>query len=315
MTTFVTGVGGFVGFHVSKELAKRGEEVIGVDSLLEHPYSSIEKMLRMSELEHTPGVLTHVADVSELSSLGKKYSVETVIHCAAQAGLSSSWEHPNLQLENNIFATDRLINSIEQLGSVKRIVFISTSSVYGKFAKASAERSVDPVSPYGYSKYFSELLVQKHHDQTGTPFSIIRLFSVYGPHQRPDMAYRRAIEAAISGRNFTVYGTGDQTRANTYVEDAARGICDAALQSTTRSETFDLGGEELVSLNRALELIEGLSNSQINKVYKDIAKGDQVETLADIKHAREHHGFRNETPLETGLANQIEWVRTLLQGR
>lgn len=314
MTTFVTGIGGFVGFHVAKELARRGVEVIGVDSLLEHPYSSREKMLRINELEKTTGVQTFIADVSELSSLGKKYSVETVVHCAAQAGLSSSWEHPNLQLDNNILATNRLLNSTEQLGSVKRIVFISTSSVYGKFAKASAERSVDPVSPYGYSKYFSELLVQKHHDQTGTPFSIIRLFSVYGPHQRPDMAYRKAIEAAFSGRNFTVYGTGNQTRANTYVEDAARGICDAALQLPTRTETFDLGGEELVSLNRALELIEALSNSEINKVYKDIARGDQLETLADIKYVQEHHGFRNETTLASGLANQIEWVERVLRG-
>lgn len=309
----VTGAAGFVGFHVCQRLVGNGYKVIALDSIEDGLYGQDEKLSRMAKLSKIDHVVTVRLDLNRWSSKLEMLELPPIvgtIHLAAMPGLRLSWKALPLYTSSNIDACASALEMTRFLGG-SRFVHISTSSVYGRNVDGKLHQVASPVSPYGITKLAGEKLVEVLARDYGVSYSILRLFSVYGPEQRPDMAYRRFIDAALSGTSATLYGDGSQSRTNTYVEDAASGIINA-FELGKDGEIYNIGGSELIQLSSAIATIERLTERRIRLLSKPAARGDQMQTVANIESATADFGFQNGTSFENGIRKQIAWSRSRL---
>lgn len=308
-TVLVTGAAGFIGSAVTQRLSAEGWQVIALDGLLDGLYPAAEKKARFARLAELPGVTTLQLDL-RTDDLGAIPSTVThVINEAAMPGLGLSWQDFDLYSSCNVSALSRLID-ISQSWPLEKFVQISTSSVYGKNAVGDETQALEPVSPYGVTKLAAENLVFAHMRDSGLPALVLRYFSVYGPGQRPDMAYRKFIQKALDREPITVFGTGEQSRSNTYIDDCVFGTVSALTKGPT-GEVFNIAGEAERSLNQALAIIGSHLGHDLDIDYREAARGDQDRTKGDSAKAATVLGFRNQTSLEDGLARQIEWHKTL----
>lgn len=309
MKVLVTGAAGFVGSAVTRALADEGHHVIGVDALLGGLYPSKEKEARFNELVGTLGIDMHRLDLrtDDLSVLPA--GITHVIHEAAMPGLGLSWSDVDLYNTCNFQATARLIEAASEW-NMERFVQISTSSVYGKNAAGDETLPLAPASPYGVTKLAAENLALAHWRDSGFPTIVLRYFSVYGPGQRPDMAYRKFISKALAGETISLYGTGEQTRSNTYIDDCVAGTI-AALTKSDSGEIYNISGGQERSINEALAIIEPHVDAPLMIERFPAARGDQERTKGDTTKAQEALGFSHTVGLEEGLARQIAWQREL----
>jgi UDP-glucuronate 4-epimerase len=223
--------------------------------------------------------------------------------------LGLSWQDFDLYSSCNLGGLSRLIEATTKW-PLERFVQVSTSSVYGANAVGDENQPLEPVSPYGVTKLAAENLIFAHRRDSGFPAVVLRYFSVYGPGQRPDMAYRKFIEKALAGEAITVLGTGEQSRSNTYIDDCVAGTI-AALTEGGDGEIYNIAGGTDRSINEALRIIEeGVGHALIVK-KEPAARGDQARTMGDSQKAQSVLGFTNTVTLEEGLARQIEWQRSL----
>jgi UDP-glucuronate 4-epimerase len=232
-----------------------------------------------------------------------------VINEAAMPGLGLSWQDFDLYSSCNLGGLSRLIDATTKW-PLERFVHISTSSVYGASAVGDENQPLEPVSPYGVTKLAAENLVSAHKRDSGFPAVILRYFSVYGPGQRPDMAYRKFIQKALDGDPITLFGTGEQSRSNTYIDDCVAGTI-AALTKGEVGEIYNLAGGSERSINEALRIIEEGVGHTLTVKKEPAARGDQARTMGDSQKAQSVLGFKNTVTLEEGLARQIEWQRSL----
>ncbi|HUG15040.1 MAG TPA: NAD-dependent epimerase/dehydratase family protein, partial [Thermomicrobiales bacterium] len=189
-------------------------------------------------------------------------------------------------------------------------VQISTSSVYGVEAMGDESAVLQPVNPYGVTKLAAENLAFTYHRVHGLPVVAIRYFSIYGPRQRPDMAYHRFIQAMLTNQPISVYGDGEQTRGITYIDDCVRGTVDAIAHARS-GEVYNLGGGVPISVNRAIEVLEDAIGTRAKRQYLPPRPGDQRNTLANVDKARAHFGYVPRTDPQQGLPLQLEWQRRL----
>ena len=308
-TVLVTGAAGFIGSAVVRELSKLNWKVVAVDALLGGLYGPEEKIERFSWIAGLPGVETYHLDLrsDDLSVLPS--TITHVINQAAMPGLSPSWEDFELYSSCNLGALARLIQA-SQNWALSRFIQISTSSVYGSEAVGNESRTLAPVSPYGVTKLAAEKLALAHWSDSGFPVTILRYFSIYGPGQRPDMAYRKFIEQALRGEAITVFGSGEQSRSNTYIDDAVTGTIQALI-SADPGEIFNISGSRERTLNEALAIIEQEVGNPITVIRRASARGDQARTAGDSTKAHRSLGFENKVGLEEGLKRQVEWQRNL----
>ncbi|MBV9231110.1 MAG: NAD-dependent epimerase/dehydratase family protein, partial [Chloroflexi bacterium] len=238
--------------------------------------------------------------------------VEVVFHLAAMAGLMRSWSDFDLYMTCNMGVTQRLLEAA-RLNGVRHFIHGSTSSVYGRFADGGEESPLEPVSPYGVTKLGAEHLCRAYASNFGLPLTILRFFSVYGPRQRPDMAYNIFIRALLYDEPILIYGDGEQSRSNTFVADCVQGIL-LAFEKREQSvgEIFNLGGGEVVTINRVLEVLAGLTGKAPRVTYAQARPGDQRLTAANIDKAQCILGYRPTTSITAGLQAQLEWQRALL---
>jgi len=304
----VTGAAGFIGSRLVEVLASRGYQVTGVDCFLPDLYSAAMKRQRFESLASLPGVRLVEADLrrDDLAELGQP---DVVINQAAMPGLTKSWEDLALYMDNNVMALDRVIRHTAG-DNLRQFIQISTSSVYGRIAQGAEDSPTDPFSPYGVSKLAAEKLGFAHRDNFGLPFSVLRYFSVYGPGQRPDMAYHRFLVAARDHTPITVYGDGSQRRTNTYVDDCVEGTI-AAMDKAEPGEVYNLSGVESVSLNDALTTIGDITGVDLEIAYEPARAGDQQETRGVITKAQDHLGYSPQWSLRDGLGAQWEWISGL----
>lgn len=308
-TVLVTGAAGFIGFALTRSLSEAGWKVIALDGLLGGLYPATEKKDRFDQLAGLPGVTPLQLDL-RTDDLGViPDTVTHIINEAAMPGLGLSWQDFELYSSCNVGALSRLIDA-SRSWPLERFVQISTSSVYGKNAVGDETLALEPVSPYGVTKLAAENLVFAHMRDSGFPALVLRYFSVYGPGQRPDMAYRKFIDKALAGEPITVYGSGEQSRSNTYIDDCVAGTV-AALSAGSTGDVFNIAGEAERSLNEALAIIEGHLGQPLDIQHLEAARGDQDRTKGDSSLARAVLGFHNPTSLEDGLARQIEWQKSL----
>jgi UDP-glucuronate 4-epimerase len=308
-TVLVTGAAGFIGSAITRKLSSDGVNVIALDALLDGLYPAKEKQQRFDEISTLPGVSAHQLDLryDDLNVLPN--TITHVINEAAMPGLGLSWQDFDLYSSCNLGGLSRLIEATTKW-PLERFVQISTSSVYGASAVGDENQPLEPVSPYGVTKLAAENLVFAHKRDSGFPAVILRYFSVYGPGQRPDMAYRKFIQKALDGDPITLFGTGEQSRSNTYIDDCVAGTI-AALTKGVVGEIYNLAGGSERSINEALRIIEEDVGHTLTVNKEPAARGDQARTMGDSQKAQSVLGFTNTVTLEEGLARQIEWQRSL----
>jgi nucleoside-diphosphate-sugar epimerase len=305
----VTGAAGFIGSHLCERLVADGHEVVGLDSF--HPYYAREtKQRNLRELLAGPRFGFVEADL-RTAQLGPLIEgSEAVFHEAAMAGLARSWTDFEEYMTCNVLGTQRLVEAAFQAG-VKKLVHASTSSIYGRLALGDEESLPRPVSPYGATKLCAERLALAYQESFGLPVVVLRYFSVYGPRQRPDMAYHIFIERILRGRPITLFGDGGQSRSNTYVADAVRATA-LAWERGTVGAVYNIGGGETRDLNWVIAALEQLVGRRVQVDRQPARPGDQLHTKADIQRAERELGYQPSTPLEEGLRRQVEWQRAQL---
>jgi len=305
----VTGAAGFIGSAVVTSLSASGHKVVALDGLLDGLYPSAEKIDRFRTISGLPGVTPIHADLryDDLSVIPD--TVTHVINEAAMPGLGLSWQDFDLYATCNLNAVSRLMEQASQW-NLERFVQVSTSSVYGKNAVGDESQAIAPVSPYGVTKLAAENLALAHWRDSGFPAVILRYFSVYGPGQRPDMAFRKFIAKALNGEPITVYGTGNQSRSNTYLDDCVNATI-SALTLGKPGEIYNISGGQERTINEALAIIEAEVRHPLNIERVDPARGDQNRTFGDSAKAQTALGFSQSVTLEEGLSRQVAWQRTL----
>ena len=304
----VTGCAGFIGSHVSERLVAGGCEVLGVDCFTDY-YDRDVKEENLDGLMSTPGFGFSTVDLSEDDISGLLDDVTHVIHLAGQPGvrLSFGGGFP-AYLRHNVLATQRLLEEAVA-NPVDRFVYASSSSVYGDAPsypthEASVKR---PVSPYGMTKLATEELAAVYHRNFGVPVVGLRYFTVYGPRQRPDMAFTKFLRRAVGGLPLPLFGSGRQVRDFTYVDDIVDGTV-AAAERGRPGGVYNLGGGEPVELRRALELISELLGHEIVVDSGTHGLGDVRRTGCDGQLARAELDFRPRVGLRQGLASHLAWV-------
>lgn len=302
----VTGVAGFLGSRLAERLVAAGREVVGIDcftgprALKEANLARLRGSDRFHLLE---------LDLSRDSIDEVVAGAQTIYHLAAQAGVRSSFgEGFEDYLRNNVHATQRLLEAA-LLSGVEALVYASSSSVYGdadpgRTPETAARR---PASPYGVTKCAVEDLAHVYHRQHGLPVVGLRYFTLYGPHQRPDMAFARFIDAALAGRPVGILGDGLQERDFTFVEDAVEGTIRAAERGRPGA-VYNIGGGTRTSLKAVVSMLEALLDAPVAVRHLAPARGDARRTCADPSLARSELGFEARMPLADGLARQLAWT-------
>jgi UDP-glucuronate 4-epimerase len=307
MKVLVTGAAGFIGSAVVSELATRDVQIVALDGLLGGLYPADEKIQRWERLSAIPGVHRIMLDLrdGDLSELPN--DITHVINEAAMPGLGPSWGDFDLYSSCNLGAVARLVERA-RAWNLEKFVQISTSSVYGRIAVGDESLPTLPVSPYGATKLAAEHLLLAHWRDSGFPATVLRYFSVYGPGQRPDMAYRKFIAKALSNTPIDLYGDGSQTRSNTFIDDCAQGTI-AAIDKGRPGEVYNISGKTERSVKDALTIIESAVGTtlEVNSLPK--ARGDQDRTFGDSTKAQKELGFSHRVSLEEGLERQVKWQR------
>jgi UDP-glucuronate 4-epimerase len=302
----VTGCAGFVGSHLVDALLDAGHDVIGVDAFIPY-YPRPVKEDNLAGARTSPRFEFIEADLRDADLRPLIARCDAIVHEAAMAGLVRSWADLELYTSCNLLALGRLLDAVVAEGG-RRFLQISTSSVYGRDAVGDESLPLRPTSPYGVTKLAGEQLVLAYVENHGIPASIVRYFSIYGPRQRPDMGYHIFSEALLDDRPITVYGDGEQSRSNTHVSDAVRGTIQA-LDGAAIGETYNIGGGESITVNRAIEVIARTIGRRPRIVHAAPRLGDQRHTAADTSRARDAFGYAPVVDPVSGLIDQARWHR------
>ena len=303
----VTGAAGFIGSRLTQLLLDEGWDVVGVDAFTDS-YDPREKVAR-TELLSSHSRYHHVAaDIAESDLEGILDGAEVVYHLAGRPGVRDSFDIPLQYYHDNVLATTRLVNAARRTESVRRLVYASSSSVYGNAALPFTEEGpTSPLSPYGQTKLESERLCL---DANGADLeaTALRYFTVYGPGQRPDMGLRRFAEAALDGRALHLFGDGTQSRDFTYVDDIVRATRLAA-DAAVAGLAVNVGGGSRITLNDVFELLSELTGGPVTLQREPFARGDARHTGADLTRAREQLHFEARVPFADGYAAEVDWLR------
>lgn len=311
MRILVTGAAGFIGSTLAERLLERGDEVVGLDSF--DPYYSPElKRSNLAIASASPRFRLVEGDIRDRALVASlmEERFDALVHLAARAGVRPSIAEPATYADVNVTGTANLLEHAARAG-LNRVVFASSSSVYGADSVPpfrTDARAVKPVSPYAATKRAGELLCESFCAVHPMTIASLRYFTVYGPRQRPDMAFHRFLRGARDGETLTVYGDGLQTRDFTYVGDIVAAVRAAAL-SGRPGAVYNVGGGERIALNDVLRLVETVTGRTLRVVRQEAQKGDMRDTFADTTAARTDLGFRSTVPLAEGLAREWEWLR------
>jgi len=313
----VTGCAGFIGSHLTEALLALGCRVTGVDVLTDY-YDPALKRENLAAFKNHPSFTFLERDLNDLDCADLLTGVRAVFHLAAQAGVRASWGASfDEYLDRNIQATQRLLEACKDprvADGLVRFVYSSSSSVYGDRTDLPVTEAAlpQPFSPYGVTKLAAEHLCMLYSANFGVPTSSLRYFTVYGPRQRPDMAFRKFLEAAVDGKPWDVYGDGSQTRDFTFVADAVRANL-LAVGAPGTGAVYNVGGGARITLREALEIMQSHLAELAPELTPTIVhhgkvKGDVRDTWADPAHIHAELGYRAAVPFAEGLRREAAWV-------
>ncbi|MEP4485961.1 MAG: NAD-dependent epimerase [Halioglobus sp.] len=328
MKILVTGVAGFIGMHVSRELLTRGHGVVGLDNLNNY-YPVTLKESRLANLEHLNSfnfTKIDLADKPSLENLFQRHKFDAVVNLAAQAGVRYSLENPQAYIDSNIVGFMNLLECCRH-HKIEHLVYASSSSVYGLNGKTpfSTHDNVDhPISLYAATKKSNELMAHTYSHLYGIPTTGLRFFTVYGPWGRPDMAYFLFTKAIIEGKAIQLFNNGDMLRDFTYIDDIVEGIMQvldkpAKTNPDWLSEApdpgtspapyrlFNIGNSNPVTLLDFVATIERALGKEAIREMMPMQPGDVAATYADIDQLVAQTGYRPSTPLEQGIGQFVDW--------
>ena len=321
MTVLITGAVGFIGFHVSTALLKRGERVVGIDNINNY-YDPDLKEARLAALQDNKNFTFVHADIADRSAVEGLISahpdINRIIHLAAQAGVRYSLENPYAYVESNIVGYLVLLEACRQLKDLKHFVYASSSSVYGANTKTpfSTEDNTDrPVSLYGATKKSTELIGHTYAHLYQIPQTGLRYFTVYGPWGRPDMAYFIFTKKIIAGESVPVFNNGKMRRDFTFIDDIVEGTiaCLDAPPSgnsgAALSPIYNIGNHRSEDLMHFIGVLEAALGKKAVIDFKPMQLGDVKETYADIGPAQKAFGFDPKTTIEEGLPRFVSWYQ------
>jgi nucleoside-diphosphate-sugar epimerase len=310
MNALVTGAAGFIGSHLTAALLDRGADVVGLDCFTDYYARSI-KEANLAVNRHRPGFRFVEGRLQDVNLSALLDGISHVFHLAAQAGVRKSWGRDfRIYTDHNVDASQQLLEAC--VGRpLQRIVYASSSSLYGDAAAIPMREDAvpRPVSPYGVTKLAAEQLGYLYFVNHGVPVTAVRYFTVYGPRQRPDMAFHRFFRAALEGDPIVIYGDGTQTRDFTYVSDAVAATI-AAGDVGVPGRAYNIGGGSRVTVNDVLTIVERLVGRPLQVRYEPAQKGDMRDTYADTTLARADLGFAPAVSLEQGLESEYRWLST-----
>jgi UDP-glucose 4-epimerase len=315
MKCLVTGVAGFVGSHLAERLLADGHEVLGVDDFTDY-YARDLKERNLRGLKGHAGFTLLEADLNALDLPTLLEQTEWVFHQAGQAGVRASWGRDfAIYTACNITATQHLLEAATRAPNLKRLVYASSSSIYGnaRALPVTEQTLPQPVSPYGVTKLAAEHLCNLYWHNYRVPTVALRYFTVYGPRQRPDMAFHKFLKAMLLGQEFTIFDDGYQTRDFTYVADIVEANIQAAQAPDATGEVFNIAGGSRVTVREVIALMEELLGKKARIRYEPPAKGDVRDTFADTSHAQKLLGYRPRVSLREGLAAEIAFLREMYQ--
>ena len=308
MKALVTGAAGFIGSHLTAALLEAGWEVTGLDCFTDY-YPRPIKEANLAVNAGRPGFRFVEGSIQQADLPALLDGRTHVFHLAAQAGVRKSWGRDfRVYTDHNVDATQQLLEGC--VGRpLHRFVYASSSSLYGDNASIPMRENAlpQPVSPYGVTKLAAEQLCYLYYVNHRVPATSVRYFTVYGPRQRPDMAFHRFMRAALNGEPITLYGDGEQTRDFTYVADAVAATI-AAGDRGVPGRAYNIGGGSRVTVNQVLELIGRLAGRPLDIRREAAQKGDMRDTFADTTLARADLGFAPRVTLEQGIEAEYRWL-------
>jgi UDP-glucuronate 4-epimerase len=321
MTVLVTGVAGFIGFHVAAALLARGERVVGVDNLNDY-YDVALKEARLAELEDRPGFEFHYLDLADRRTtdavLARHPDVDRVVHLAAQAGVRHSLVDPHIYVRSNVEGQLVVLEACRRLKHLRHLVYASSSSVYGGSARLpfALDDPVDrPLSLYGATKRTAELMAMTYSHLFALPATGLRFFTVYGPWGRPDMAAYIFTRAILAGQPIRLFNDGAMKRDFTYIDDIVGGVL-AALDRPPAAgggdrphRLYNLGNSRSEPLTRFVAVLERACGRTATIEHAPMQPGDVTETFADIAAATRDLGFQPATAIDEGLPRFVAWYR------
>jgi nucleoside-diphosphate-sugar epimerase len=311
MKIMVTGAAGFIGSRLCLSLLEQGDEVTGVDCLTDF-YPRWIKERNLAPLLANRNFEFLSRDILELDLARILEGTGVVYHLAAQAGVRSSWGKSfSVYVRNNIQATQQLLEAAKSV-PIQKFVYASSSSVYGLTPSLPMTETslVYPLSPYGVTKLAAEQLCFLYFKNYGVPTVSLRFFTVYGPGQRPDMAFHKFFKAIAEDKPITVFGDGQQTRDFTYIDDIVW-ACLASRHAGKAGEVYNLGGGHREKLEDLLPIFEDICSRRVKVLRSEKQKGDVLHTLADIRKASSDLGYSPRTDLIAGLREEWLWIRGL----
>jgi UDP-glucuronate 4-epimerase len=306
----VTGCAGFIGSHLTESLLRDNISVLGVDCFNAN-YGRAQKLDNLRHASSWDSFEFIPLDLSDGDLQDLVADVDVVFHLAAEPGVRSSWgRHFKRYVKNNILATQQLLGALKEIPG-RRLVYASSSSIYGQATSfpTTEDAIAAPRSPYGLTKLSGEHLCNLYHANHGLEVASLRYFTVFGPRQRPDMAFNIFCRAAVSDEEITVYGDGYQTRDFTFVSDVVAGTRAAATASIDSGGAYNIGGGLRGSLRDVFDTIESLSGRPLRLVFGEEQPGDVRDTGAETSKARSHLAFAPATSLLDGIAAEFEWVK------
>lgn len=307
----VTGAAGFIGSHLCEALLDGDHEVVGIDAFTANYDVSIKRENVRAFTDHERFTLIE-SSLGELDLPRVIADARYVFHLAAQPGVRESWhERFDEYINANIRATHRLCEACKG-APLKKFVYASSSSVYGETAQLPMSEShpTRPLSPYGVTKLSGENLCLLYRENFKLPVVSLRFFTVYGPRQRPDMAFHRFAWRAMDGQPIDVFGNGTQTRDFTYVSDIVAANL-LAMEYDGDESVFNIGGGSRVTLNSAIDLIVEALPDHTEVRYNDPVKGDVSHTYADVSLAKRELGYAPKMELKEGIHNEVEWIKSI----
>jgi nucleoside-diphosphate-sugar epimerase len=316
MRALVTGCAGFIGSSLVDELLSSGDEVIGIDCFNDN-YGRAEKLRNLEQARSWDRFDFVPVDLSRGAVEDLLLDCDVVFHLAAEPGVRASWgQRFESYVRNNVMATQQLLEAA-RLEPTRRFVYASSSSIYGQAERFPTREDVipQPHSPYGTTKLAAEHLCGLYWSNFDVDTVSLRFFSVFGPRQRPDMAFSSFFRAVVTGEPASVLGDGRQTRDFTYVADVVRALRAAAAVDDPSERVFNIGGGAQTSLQEAIGIIEDLAGAQLPSRRLPAMEGDVRDTAADTSRAREVLEFEPTTPLRAGLEAQYEWTLALAPSR
>ena len=326
----VTGAAGFIGFHVSRRLLARGDEVVGLDNLNNY-YDVRLKHARLNQLEGQKGFSFRQLDLGDRGAMARTFAedrLQKVVHLAAQAGVRYSLTNPHAYIDSNVSGFMNILEGCRH-NAVEHLVYASSSSVYGANTQMpfSVHQNVDhPVSLYAATKKANELMAHTYAHLYGLPCTGLRFFTVYGPLGRPDMALFLFTRAILEGRPIDVFNHGKMRRDFTYIDDIVEGVIrtldhtaapnanwSGANPDPATSQApyrlYNIGNHQPVELMYLIETLEKTLGKTAGKNMLPIQPGDVPATYADVEALTEDIGFKPATPIETGVRRFVEWYR------